>query len=106
MKILEQCKQCKKRAFCHWGEYEFWQIMHDNKCPHFEQKQVLVPLTNFDRITESPEALAEQLVYSAWDGVNGRLFSGIVSDGIRYAYKTTEEAVAVTLEWLNKEVEK
>lgn len=61
--------------------------------------------TNFDKITVSPEALAEQLVYSAWDGFNGTLFSGIASDGIRYSYKTREEAVAVTLEWLKKEVE-
>ena len=30
MKIFEQCKQCRKRAFCHWGEYEYWQIAHDN----------------------------------------------------------------------------
>lgn len=62
--------------------------------------------TNFDHITESPEALAEQLVYSAWDGLNGTMFSGIVSDGIRHAYKTREEAVASTLEWLKKEFEK
>lgn len=61
--------------------------------------------TNFDHITESQEALAERLVYSAWDGLNGTMFSGIVSDGIRYAYKTREEAVAATLEWLKKEVE-
>ena len=64
-----------------------------------------VPLkTNFDRITESPEALAEQLVYSAWDGFNETVFSGIVSDGIRYEYKKRKEAVAATLEWLRREV--
>ena len=61
-------------------------------------------MTNFEKITESPEALAEQLVYSAWDGFNETVFSGIVSDGIRYEYKKRKEAVAATLEWLRREV--
>ena len=61
-------------------------------------------MTNFEKITESPEALAEQLVYSSWDGFNGNRWSGIVN-GIRYAFNTKEEAVTATLEWLNKEAE-
>ena len=61
--------------------------------------------TNFDRITESPEALAEQLVYSGWEEHIGIFFSGIARKGIRHAYKTRKKAVAVTLEWLKKKVE-
>lgn len=62
-------------------------------------------MTNFEQITESPEALAEQMVYSAWDGFNGYLWSGVKSTGIRHAFKTKEDAVAATLKWLNEEVE-
>ena len=58
--------------------------------------------TNFDRITESPEALAEKLVYSVWDEFNGYRWTSSV---IQYAYKRRREAVTATLEWLNKEVE-
>lgn len=61
--------------------------------------------TNFDKITVSPETLAEQMLYLGWDGRIGRFFSGIARNGIRHAYKTREEAVSVTLEWLKKEVE-
>lgn len=106
MKILEQCKQCRKRLFCHWGEYEFWQIAHDNECPHFEQKQGLVPLMNFDRITGDPKILAEQLVYHHYDEFNGDEWFGVTGDGIRESFKTRDEAVIATLEWLGKEVEK
>ena len=62
-------------------------------------------MTNFERVTESPEALADRLVYSAWDGFNETVFSGIVSDGVRYEYRKRKEAVAATLEWLRREVE-
>ena len=103
MKILEQCKRCRKRLFCHWGEYEFWQIAHDNECPHFEQKQGLVPLMNFDRITADPKILAEKLVYSVWDEFNGYRWTSTV---IQCAYKRRGDAVSATLEWLGKEVEK
>ena len=60
--------------------------------------------TNFDRITESPEALAEQLVYSSWDGFHGDRWSGIVN-GIRFAFNTKKEAVTATLKWLNEEAD-
>ena len=63
-------------------------------------------MTNFDRITESPEALAERLVYSTLDGFNETVFSGIVSDRVRYEYRKRKEAVAATLEWLRREAEK
>lgn len=107
MNILEQCKICEKRPMCRLGEHEYYQVACEHGCPSFKQKQKnTVTLTNFDRITESPEALAEQLVYSAWDGFNETVFSGIVSDGIRYEYKKRKEAVAATLEWLRRKVEK
>lgn len=106
MKILEQCTQCRKRSFCHWGEYEFWQIAHDNECPHFEQKQGLVPLTNFDRITDDQRTLAENLVYLHHDEFGSDEWFGVTGDGIRESFKTRKDAVIATLGWLNKEVEK
>lgn len=104
MNILEQCKRCEKRPMCRLGEHEYYQVAFEHwKCPYFKQKQVkTVPITNFDRITESPEAMAEKLVYSAWDGFHGDRWSGIVN-GIRFAFNTKEEAITATLKWLNKE---
>lgn len=62
-------------------------------------------MTNFDRITESPEALAEQLVYHHYDEFNGDEWFGVTGDGIRESFKTRKESVTVTLEWLKKEKE-
>ena len=63
-------------------------------------------MTNFEQITESPEALAEQLVYHYYDEFNGDEWFGVTGDGIRESFKTRDEAVIATLEWLGKEVEK
>lgn len=101
MKIFEQCKQCRKRTFCHWGEYEYWQIAHDNDCPHFNQNEQ----TNFYQLIKSPEALAEKLVYFS-DSHHGAVWFGFARNGFREGFDSKEEAVAATLEWLGKEVEK
>ena len=63
-------------------------------------------MTNFEKITESPEALAEKVVYSAFDEFDGNEWFGITGNKIRESFKNKEEAVAATLEWLNEEVEK
>lgn len=39
-------------------------------------------MTNFEKITASPEALAEQMLYLGWDGRIGRFFSGIARNGL------------------------
>lgn len=63
-------------------------------------------MTNFERITESPETLAKQLVYHYYDEFNGDVWFGVTGDGIRESFKTRDEAVIATLEWLGKDVEK
>lgn len=62
-------------------------------------------MTNFERITGDPKILAEQLVYSHYDEFDGDVWFGVTGDGIRESFKTRDEAVIATLEWLNKEVE-
>lgn len=95
MKIFEQCKQCKKRAFCHWGEYEYWKIAHDNDCPHFKQNEQ----TNFYQLTKSPEALAEFLAGMAFDAVCVECPANTGKCDVKTCQDTW-------LEWLNKEEEK
>ena len=63
-------------------------------------------MTNFERITKSPEALAERLVYHHHDEFNGDEWFGVTGDGIRESFKTRENAVIATLVWLKNEVEK
>lgn len=61
---------------------------------------------NVDRITADPKILAEKLVYSRYDEFEGDEWFGVTGDGIRESFRTREEAVIATLEWLEKEVEK
>lgn len=92
---------------CRLGEHEYYQVAFEHlKCPYFKQKQVkTVPITNFDRITESPEAMAEQLVYSYYDEFDGDKWFGVTGKGIRESFNTKEEAITATLKWLNMEAE-
>ena len=60
--------------------------------------------TNFDRITESPEELAEKVVYLVTDKYDdGTEWHSVLVNG---GWRTREEAVAETIKWLNKEEEK
>ena len=61
-------------------------------------------MTNFDRITESPEALAENRVAASFDENGCFVWVGIVGGKHKY-FKNREEAVESTLKWLNEEVE-
>lgn len=63
-------------------------------------------MTNFEKITESPEDLAEKLVYSSEDEWYGKQYRAIVGDDICEWFRTRDQAVAATLEWLKKEVER
>ena len=62
-------------------------------------------MTNIERITADPKILAEQLVYSHYDEFDGDVWFGVTGDGIRESFKTRENAVIATLEWLKKEKE-
>lgn len=66
-------------------------------------------MTNFEKITESPEALADAIVRLWVREV--RSFPAFVWLGIKdnesyESFNKREEAVSATLEWLGKEVEK
>lgn len=39
VKILEQCGKCKKKLFCHWGEYEYFQVAFEAGCPEFKKEE-------------------------------------------------------------------
>lgn len=102
-------KHCEKCAFDKYRECEYVAVIpecdshmrDDGKDVYFIEAR-----SNFDRITVSPEALAEQLVYHHYDEFNGNEWFGVTGDGIRESFKTRDEAVIATLEWLGKEVEK
>lgn len=60
-------------------------------------------MTNFDEITKSPESLAEESVYVVYDKYSdGTEWMSVFIEG---TWRSWEEAVAETLEYLNKEVE-
>lgn len=99
---------CEKCAFNHCGECEYVaEIPQCDRIARTDGKDVyfIETKTNFDRITESQEALAEQMVYSAFDEFDGNEWFGITGNKIRESFKNKEEAVAATLKWLNEEVE-
>ena len=61
-------------------------------------------MTNFENVTKTPETLAEESVYVVYDKYSdGTEWMSVFVNG---AWRTWEEAVAATLEWLKKEVEK
>ena len=59
-------------------------------------------MTNFENVTKTPEALAEESVYVVYDKYSdGTEWMSVFVNG---TWRTWEEAVAATLEWLGKEV--
>jgi hypothetical protein len=61
-------------------------------------------MTNFENVTKTPEALAEESVYVVYDKYSdGTEWMSVFVNG---AWQMREEAVAATLDWLNEEVEK
>ena len=100
---------CKKCAFKTYRECEYSPRIPDcgaDKRDDGNDVYFVEVKTIFDRITENPKVLAEQLVYSVYDEFYGCVWFGFTNDDMREVFKTKEEAIAATLEWLNKEVEK
>ena len=65
-----------------------------------------VPLkTNFDRITESQDALAEKIIHLWVNDCHRFIWLGIDCNGAYKAFRKKEDAFASTLEWLNKEAD-
>lgn len=101
-------KHCDKCAFDYCRECEYVpeipecdsKMRDDGEDVYFVEAR-----TNFDRITESPEALAKQMVYPSLDEFYGEVWFGITGNKIRESFKNKEEAVAATLKWLKEEVE-
>lgn len=61
-------------------------------------------MTNFENVTKTPKALAEESVYVVYDKYSdGTEWMSVFIEG---TWRTWEEAVAATVQWLNKEVEK
>lgn len=61
-------------------------------------------MTNFEKITKTQKALAEESVYVVYDKYSdGTEWMSVFIEG---TWRMREEAVVATLQWLNKEVEK
>lgn len=97
---------CEKCAFNHFGECEYVaeipecdsKMRDDGKDVYFVESK-----TNFDRITESPEALAKKVLYLVTDKYDdGTEWHSVLVNG---GWRTREEAVTATLKWLNMEAE-
>ena len=100
--------KCNKCVFKEKRECGFWRDIPycSAECRDDGRSVVFVKATtNFDRIAESPEALAKQMVYSAFDEFDGEEWFGITGNKIRESFKNKEEAVTATVKWLNEEVE-
>jgi hypothetical protein len=102
-----RCKDCKSTDVTVYTPGTFGDSRHRcNSCGKISFTANFVEPTLFDRITSSPEVLAPEFVepYTCW-GENGQLetrwrtnfreLSGMLFD-------TREEAIAATLEELNK----
>ena len=63
-------------------------------------------MTNFEKITESPEELAEKIIHLWFDTCHRFVWLGIDADGGYKAFRKKEDAFASTLEYLNKEGDK
>lgn len=100
-------EHCEKCAFNECRECEYSPSIPD--CDGDKREDGLnvyfVQLkTNFDRITESPEAMSGKVVYLVTDKYDdGTEWHSVLVNG---GWRTREEAVAETLKWLNKEAEK
>lgn len=74
------------------------------RCDDDKTERDVLPLTVFDKITESVETLAEKLVYMrvvSWDDEINWYSLALRS----HCFRTKEEAIAATIEELKKEVE-
>lgn len=63
-------------------------------------------MTNFDRITKSPEALAEKMIYLWVNDCHRFVWLGIDDDGGYKAFRKKADALESTLKYLNNEAEK
>ena len=62
-------------------------------------------MTNFEKITESPEELAEKIIHLWFDTCHRFVWLGIDDDGCYEAFRKKADALESTLKYLNKEAE-
>lgn len=100
---LPICEMCRNFP----GEYNFCPItarccrddfLYDI-CSDFEQKTDTV----FLQITQSPETLADKLVYIVFDNTGREWWASTICDNTQW--KTREEAIAATVAKLKKVIE-
>lgn len=97
-KTCGECKHLNRElAFCRACGAKWISIKDATNCKYFEQIQ---PPTLFDRITGSPETLAQELVTLDCDG-----WWAYIGIGKRESYLTREEAIAATVARLKEVAE-
>lgn len=95
----EICNGCYRKQACQlWRNAALRQEIETDGCEYYEEHAP----TNFDRITESPEKLAERVVYVVTDKYSGgnEWMSAIVNG----SWLIRRAAVAATVEYLRQEV--
>ena len=101
-------KHCAKCAFNHCRECEYvLEIPECDRTARTDGKDVyfIEAKTNFDYITESPEALAEKMIHLWVNDCHRFVWLGIDDNGGYKAFRKKAEAFESTLKYLNKEVE-
>ena len=96
------CKKCKSVAV----EYEDYcggtSYYRCKTCGQRGSKDKFTQNTVFDRITQSPEVLAEKLVYHGVTSWDDEFYASTICDEI---YKTRAEAIAATVAKLKEVAE-
>ena len=101
------CKRCKSTKVIEIGSYGGTTYYRCETCQDWGEKDQFPELTLFDRITASPEVLAEKLVYSrefVWGDDCGNeetevKYLSTITDEV---YSTEAEALAATVEKLKE----
>nr|DAM72235.1 MAG TPA: hypothetical protein [Caudoviricetes sp.] len=95
--------KCSRCAFREHRECDYWYDIPEcsEECRKDGRSVVFVEAKrNFEKITASPEALANFLVYRVGD-----LWFGCTSMKENRSFDSRGEAIAATQEWLEREVE-
>ena len=94
------CGRCKSSVVVPWNNVkDFYKCMN---CSAMGYTEKFPEKTVFDQITQSPEVLAEKLVYHGVTSWDDEFYASTICNEI---YKTRAEAIAATVAML-KEVEK
>ena len=91
------CKDCKSTDVTEYPPGMFGEPRHRcNSCGNISRTEDFVEPTVFDRITASPEVLAENLVYIIRCEADPSL-AGWTSNVVQSVFETRSEAIAATV---------